>query len=69
MIDEQKKVSKVSLKESIMGIVRGYKFVHDRQLEIPDRHADDCRRPKKEKGQENLALNYQSRRIRIISSV
>jgi hypothetical protein len=52
-----------------MGIVRGYKFVHDRQLEIPDRHVDDCRRPKKEKGQENLALNYQSRRIRIISSV
>jgi len=42
VIDEQKKVCKVSLKESIVGIIRGYKFVHDRQLAMPDRHVEDC---------------------------
>lgn len=43
VIDEQKKICKVSLKESVVGFVRGFKFVHDRIMTMPDRHMDDCR--------------------------
>lgn len=41
--DSVNKVCKVSLTENVVGMIRGFQFTHDRYLEMPDRHIDDCR--------------------------
>jgi len=33
----------VTLEEDIQAVVRGYKFVHNRSIELPQRHIDDCK--------------------------
>lgn len=42
-VDTENKVCKVSLTENVIGKIRGFHFTHDRYLEMPDRHVDDCR--------------------------
>lgn len=41
--DTQNRVCKVSLTENVVGKIRGFHFTHDRYLDMPDRHIDDCR--------------------------
>ena len=36
-------VCKVSMDETITAKIRGFNFSHSRNVDMPDRHADDCR--------------------------
>lgn len=36
-------VCKVSMDETITAKIRGFNFSHSQSVEMPDRHADDCR--------------------------
>lgn len=42
-VDEENKVCKVGLQELVEGNIRGFNFVHDRWMDMPDRHLEDCR--------------------------
>ena len=36
-------VCKISMDETITAVIRGFNFSHSKSLDLPDRHADDCR--------------------------